>query len=356
MKFTLKFLSLMTIVSLFPMPVQAVTNQEIVEDALNRLDTEGSIMHMQARVRVSERDLSGREESNGDVAFEVKTKTRPTTDPLITDSDGRFTLSAFHLTSNELAPLGTFELDAPFVIEWVNRHPMRYIRLQQIPESVANFFTVFGVNILGIQKTWIGFDWEENTLGEALTLNESFSGINSILDVTDTDGVEESSLLVGDVERIFRNAKGESITRYRAKMNPAYIQAMYQNRVENAVTDFDRTMAETERAEQMKLADSLGFAINYNTHTLRIERIEMGGKITEPRNDCHYVGAENVCAITGTTVTSYAVGITYFTDDLRPIYHPPGWRWLNDIADRLEISAEYLNDTFVKLVNDVIWD
>ena len=78
MKFTLKFLSLMTIVSLFPMPVQAVTNQEIVEDALNRLDTEGSIMHMQARVRVSERDLSGREESNGDVAFEVKTKTRPT--------------------------------------------------------------------------------------------------------------------------------------------------------------------------------------------------------------------------------------------------------------------------------------
>ncbi len=339
MKFTSKLISALAILSFLPTQAFAATNQQVIEEALNRFDTEGSIMHMHANIRVSEQNSFGRETSGGDVAFEVKTKTRPTTDPAITDSDGRFTLSKFDLSSNEDGPFSTLELDAPFVIEWVNRYPMRYIRLQQVPQSVASFFNVFGVNILGIQKSWIGFEWEEDELGDAFGANESFSGINSLLDVTETNGIEVPSLAVGNIERSFRNAKGETITRYRAKMNPAYVEAVYQNKIQMAESDFARRTAESEREEQLRLADALGFAVNYNAVTKRIERIEMGGKVTEDRGN------------SGTTVTSYAVGITYFPDDQRPIHHPPGWRWFEDIADRLEMTTEHLEESLVELMS-----
>lgn len=351
MKFFPKVISVLTIMSMLPTPALAATNQETVSAALRRMETEGSIMHMNARVHVSDLDLAGRETSSGDVEFQVKTKTRPTNDPAIKDSDGRFTLTKFTIASGETGFPGTLALDAPLVIEWVNRHPMKYVRLQQVPNSVAGFFGSIGINILGIQKTWIGFEWDLDTLTDEFLGNENFSGL-STLGFTSADLADGEPLAVSGIERTYRNARGETITRYRAKLSKEYVNELYAKRIAEAGSDFSRELLQSEREEQLRLADSVGFAINYNNATNRIERIEMGGKVTEPKNgECEIVNNQLNCKQIGTTVTTYSVGMTFFPDDQRPIYHPPGWRWFNDIADRLEFPPEALPEAFTELMS-----
>lgn len=343
--------SLLAFATLFPLTTSAATNQELIDTALKRLESDGSIMHMNARVRVAELDLMGNTDSTGDVEFQIKTKTQPTNDPEISNSDGRFTLSKFNLATSDDALLSTFELDAPFVIEWVNLHPMKYIRLQQIPSSVGDFFSILGVNILGIQKTWLGFEWTEDTFGSALSIDESFSGIDSALDVTGAESVNVSPLIVTGVERTYRNAAGETILRTRANLNPEYVNALYQNRIVSGAMNTE--VAETERAEQLRLAESLDFAINYNQTKARIERIEMGGKVTEPRKggNCELIGNEFICETIGTTVTTYSVGMTYFPDNGRPIEDPHGWRWFDEISDRLEVKEEEGGEMLLELLS-----
>jgi|GEM_PF-7015122 len=342
MKYVQTLVSAVALLSLFPLQAFAATNQAMIQAGLKQLDTEGSIMHMSAKIHLSELDENHQETSSGDMAFQVKTKNRPTNDPAIADADGRFTLSTFTLNSNEKGPFSSLKLDQPLVIEWVNRYPMRYLRLQQIPDAVANFFDALGVNILGIQKTWIGFDWKETALGQSLNGNPELSTILPLFTLTDTNGIDASPLIVTGIEKSFKNAAGETITRFRAKMNPVYIDAAYQKQLNAAKTDTEKELAMNDYRDQKILADSLGFAINYNQNATRIERIEMGGKVLEPRERCSLVNGQNRCTTSGTTMATYSVGITFFPDDLRPIHHPPGWRWFQDIVDRLQTKASTL--------------
>lgn len=339
MKYVNTVVSLLALLSLFPLQAFAATNQDIIRASLKRLDTEGSIMHMSANIHLSEIDEDNQETLSGDMAFQMKTKNRPTDDPTIADADGRFTLSKFTLTSNEQGPFSTLRLDQPLVIEWINRYPMRYLRLQQIPNSVTSLFDALGINILGIQKTWVGFNWAETALGQSLNSSPEFATLMPLFTLTETDGIDASPLIITGIEKTFKHATGETITRFRAKMNPIYIDASYQKQLSVATTDAAKELAVSDYRDQKALANSLGFAINYNQNTARIERIEMGGKVLEPYEQCSLINGQNSCTTTRTTIATYSVGITFFPDDLRPIYHPPGWRWFKDIADRLQTKA-----------------
>lgn len=279
-------------------------------------------------------------------------------DPKNKQSEGMLSLDSF--TMQTKGPGAVPALDAPLALDWKKTNQMMYLRIHELPASLTNSLNLEAQAQDALQmlvNQWISIN---------LTEVPSESGVSSIADIgmkfiNPTSGSslvttlygKASPLIFTGTEKKFTAADGTPILRVRARINPSFITKMRNDelttlRKEPATDAMERSIknqsikdANNRFAQLRRIIAATKLAVNINTKSHLIQRIEIGGTVTQPNQDCttkYGKTAVTTCRTTTKDTMTFTAGFTIKKDSGSPIVAPTDSRSIMEILTQLQSS------------------
>ncbi len=259
--------------------------------------------------------------------------------------EGSFTLASFR-ASGEQDGDPDLTLGGPMTFEWKNIGRVSYVKISSLPSELTEQLTVLDIDLSKLTNRWIKIDLtgsEDGILSQIPLAPElpidPTSGEMSLSELLNLSRIQP--LIVSRVESRKTLADGRNIIRLRVRVNPSFVNELQRiDRAKIERNDPERTEKLTELNEKYvairKFIANLHMAMEMDTSTERLTRIEMGGRQSEPTKACEMNARlkREVCKIVSYKTISYAIGINIETDRGEPVVPP------SDATDLMTIFEE----------------
>lgn len=217
-------------------------------------------------------------------AFHVSFWTRALPATPKKDNEGGISLDGLSLAPDALTNPPPFILDRPVSIRWKSMEAKTYLQVEQLPQSLLDMVKTLGVNPDPLLGQWIS-----TSLKEAQNLTGSLSDSSSLnprslLMLTDDlkELEKQPPLRATMIERRSTDDQGHTILRIRAKVNPAFIEAMRRLEAKDLNRrdrDYYKQLASLNKkyAEMQRLLRQLFITVTVDDTASVLKQIEMEG-------------------------------------------------------------------------------
>jgi len=252
------------------------------------------------------------------------------------NTEGRFVLDTFDTTFSANAspevqrPL---KLDGPIVLQWKTIGPAFYGRIEKMPDSVAGFLGILGLDPTKVIGQWVSVskDDAKDTNLPSLPVTNITEKLPSLEELNQLNKLRTTPiLLVRSIEKTWKDTDGHTMVRVRARVNPALVSGLLNLSIAQIKKDAPDYAAQVKKtkadfAKIQQAVAGMQVAVNVDQTNGYITRLEIGGTTTQPTQACTTSDAGKETCHTDTIVTvRYAIGISLMKDSGTVIAPPAG--------------------------------
>ncbi len=324
----------------------AATPQEIINNALSEynpdsgLNMSGDIL-VEVKENITDKTfVNGPEAAVFDIHFNQRTL--PKNAEGLQDGEGylRFKKLSVEDATHE------FTISEPITVFWRTVNPMMYIKLDKLPESVAQSLGDGLLDLEAMTQRWLAMEapkqGETSQLLPAMGMEEE-NPMTEIMNMFQ-DLSDKKFLQVLRTEKRYKNEAGEEMLRVRIGINRSVLYQEYQKELREAykIIKYADRMAAIKSAREdynqnLKDAAGLHMAANLNLTTNRLERMEFGLTQTKDKESCDWNEdwTKQTCKKVGKTTVRFQSGIWFNQPNHEPVEVPYNAINMEDMAEML---------------------
>lgn len=265
------------------------------------------------------------------------------------EGEGRFTLEKFSYktepapNSSLLTPSITeITLPEPIAIDWKTTNKTLYLKINSLPQQFTDMAAAMDVNVSIFIGKWLSFDL---SMLEELVKEKESPNAEMLLDSKKLSALKNPFQLLR-VEKRYKNARSEDMLRLRVRLSPTMIWTLQQAEVKAvdrlSPTRWKQISAINKRyAELRRTLSHFQLVAVINQTTGSLERIEIGGSETKPKQTCTWNTrlVRSVCTNTYSQTVKVSIGLNFMKDAGTPVVAPfPSTPFL-ELIEQLEAAA-----------------
>lgn len=262
------------------------------------------------------------------------------------DTEGRFTIEK--LMASEMP----FALEQPLAIQWKYAQDRVFFRVERLPEMLVNYLKGQDVDLSPYIGQW--FELDQEVMSGMKELQKNTTGMNQ----SDLEKLaRERAFIAVRVEKRTKDANGDSIARIRARLNPVFINRLLQEelkKLDKKSPDYRANYNAVVQSHQKlaKVLRAMTFVLTVNENKNELNRLEVGGTVTEPRKTCTYNYSTNkdACRTVANTTIQFTAGFSINKDSGAAIELPSNSMKFFEFIGRL--SGESLDASSSTSSND----
>ncbi len=342
MKYLLrKTCAMATGLSLLGTPAFAATPQQIVNQSLFQMQA-GAAQSSDGtfEISVSERSLVGKPAVGGSARFRLSQNVMAGAG--IQNNDGSFTVERVVLPpSPETVEIQRYLNNLS--LGWRYADGALFFRVSGVAPSLLEKAKEEGMDLAPYVDRWIKVDGElMDSLQELQRLNSPANLQTSELGWLVDLAKKYPPLLLTRIERRETRPNGDKIQRMRFRVNPAFMNALQRKALaEIKTTGADRRYevqaVNAQFTEVRRVTAGMALVGVVNTTQQRLERIEIGGSITQPQKTYEWNQRlqRSIQRTTSILTIKYAMGMNLkaFTGTITP---PSDFLMLSDVTKAIE--------------------
>lgn len=275
-----------------------------------------------------------------------------------TQNEGTVSIDAFQTTTQD--PNVIPSLTSPITLDWKRVGQTMHIRLHELPIAITDDLGLPAQATDALKmfvNQWISIDLSELPMMNSNSSDSTFS--KELLNPSSLDSLvkrifgKSAPLIFLGVEKNSVSADGAPIMRVRAKINPSFISKMQNDelaaiRKKPALSAMARSFKSDSikevNARYIKLRQIVSatrLAINIDTRSHLIQRIEVGGSVTQPHQTCTTTYKKTFvtsCKITSKDTITYTGAINLKKDTAGPVIVPTDARSFMEVIQSIESS------------------
>jgi hypothetical protein len=220
-----------------------------------------------------------------------------------------------------------------------------YLRLNASADAMAQLQDNMGFDLTPLLNTWVSFDVPDflNAASESTDLlPSSLESVNPEL-LTSLSSLDKiPPLQVLRVEKRTRDAEGRTTLRLRVRVNPTYINTLYNAERKKLTRAADRSKLDKKMVEVRQALSRLNLVAVVRENDRLLQRMELGYTTREAYQNCPWNDRlkKTVCKNAGYDHTRIAAGMNIAEDTGAPITAPTDAIPLQTLLERLFASKE----------------